>query len=237
MSPHSEPSRPAPPRRSGVVVPSRPRWHGRIAARLLHAFFSGLSATIRWSWTDPERHLSNAWPEPVIFAIWHNRLALSLSIHRKAFANHKPRRRMAGLVSASSDGGILAHAMHLFGVVPIRGSSSRRGPQALRELTTAARQGLDLAITPDGPRGPRYHVQDGVILTAQLTGLKIIPVSYKLGWKWSLKSWDAFQIPLPFSRCEVVLGPALHVPREASPEERETLRRELEQHLHRITRD
>ena len=89
---------------------------------------------------------------------------------------------------------------------------SRRGPQALLELTTWAERGYDLAITPDGPRGPRYVVQDGVMSLAQLTGLPIVPVSFYAKWKIRVKSWDRFQIPLPFSFCEMHLGKAVFCP-------------------------
>ena len=124
-----------------------------------------------------------------------------------------------------------------FGVQPVRGSSSRRGPQALRELTTWARRGYDLAITPDGPRGPCFVVQDGIIALAQLTGMPIVPVSYQLGWKIRLKSWDRFQIPLPFSRCEMFFEKPIRVPRDASESDRETLRLQLEQALKSISKD
>jgi hypothetical protein len=105
------------------------------------------------------------------------------------------------------------------------------------ELTGWAERGYDLAITPDGPRGPRYVVQEGVMALAQVTGLPIIPASYYLGWKVQAKSWDRFQIPLPFSVCEVMIGKPVRVPREASDEERETLRQQLEQALREISRD
>jgi len=144
---------------------------------------------------------------------------------------------IAALVSASKDGGLLTAILECFDVQPVRGSSSRRGPQALLELTTWAERGYDLAITPDGPRGPRYQVQDGVMSLAQVTGLPIVPFSYYLNWKWQANSWDRFQIPLPFSRCEFVLGAALHVPREATEEERESLRVQLEQRLKEISHD
>jgi lysophospholipid acyltransferase (LPLAT)-like uncharacterized protein len=104
-------------------------------------------------------------------------------------------------------------------------------------LTTCAERGWDLAITPDGPRGPRYEAQDGVIATAQLTGLSILPVSYHLNWKIRLKSWDRFQIPLPFARCNVVFGNPIAVPRDISDEERELLRKQLEQTLREISKD
>jgi lysophospholipid acyltransferase (LPLAT)-like uncharacterized protein len=141
------------------------------------------------------------------------------------------------LVSASRDGGLLARVLELFGVTPVRGSSSRRGAQALREMVAWGERGHDLAITPDGPRGPRYVVQEGVISTARLTGLPIVPVCYRLKWKICMKSWDGFQFPLPFTRCEVITGPALRVPREATDAEREALRQQLETGLRAITHD
>jgi lysophospholipid acyltransferase (LPLAT)-like uncharacterized protein len=141
------------------------------------------------------------------------------------------------MVSASRDGGLLSRVLELFGVQPVRGSSSRRGAQALREMVSWAVAGYDLAITPDGPRGPCYEVQEGVISTAQLTGLAVVPVSYYLNWKIRAKSWDRFQIPLPFTRCDVFVGKPIRVPREASDAERELLRKELERALREISRD
>ena len=87
------------------------------------------------------------------------------------------------------------------------GLSSRRGPQALRELVTWAERGFDIAVTPDGPRGPRYRVQPGVISLSQLTGLPIVPVGYHLSSKVSANSWDRFQIPLPFARMDGQIWP------------------------------
>jgi lysophospholipid acyltransferase (LPLAT)-like uncharacterized protein len=107
----------------------------------------------------------------------------------------------------------------------------------LLELTTWAERGYDLAITPDGPRGPRYQVQDGVMSLAQITGLPIIPFSYYLYWKLQLRSWDRFQIPLPFSRCELALGKPVCIPREASDAERAALRGQLQQGLLELSRD
>jgi lysophospholipid acyltransferase (LPLAT)-like uncharacterized protein len=105
------------------------------------------------------------------------------------------------------------------------------------ELTTWAERGYDLAITPDGPRGPRYVVQEGIISLGQLTGYPIIPSSYHLGWKIRLKSWDGFQIPLPFSRCEMFYNKPIRVPTNATEAERENFRLELERALKEITRD
>jgi len=144
---------------------------------------------------------------------------------------------LAAMVSASKDGGLLAAALERFQVQPVRGSSSRRGRQALLELTSWAERGYDLAITPDGPRGPCYVMQEGIISLAQLTGFAIVPVSSNLSWKIRVKSWDRFQIPLPFSRCEMIYEKPIRVPRDASAEQREALRQQLEQRLRAITQD
>ena len=100
---------------------------------------------------------------PAIYCVWHNRLALCLVPYFGYVKKRNQTPGMAALVSASKDGAFLAGILECFGVQPVRGSSSRRGPQALLELTSWAERGYDLAITPDGPRGPRYVVQEGVI--------------------------------------------------------------------------
>jgi lysophospholipid acyltransferase (LPLAT)-like uncharacterized protein len=105
------------------------------------------------------------------------------------------------------------------------------------ELAQFAEQGYDVALTPDGPRGPRYVCKEGAVYLAQLTGLGIVPACYHLEWKISLKSWDRFQIPLPFSRVTVTFGEPLAVPRDASDEAREALRRELDRRLLALTKD
>jgi len=230
-------ARPPAQKKSGVVIPHRAKWQQRLAARLIWLFVHTLAATIRFKLDDRSGYFSGAPKEALIFAVWHNRLALVLKLYDKFVRAHQPDRRMAALVSASKDGGLLAHIMELFHVDPVRGSSSRRGAQALRELVASAARGSDLAITPDGPRGPCYTVRDGVIATAQLTGLTIVPASYHLNWKIRLKSWDRFQLPLPFARCEITTGQVMRVPREATEAEREAFRQQLEAELRAITRD
>lgn len=225
------------PRKSGVVVPHRAKWYQRWAAWLIWLLIRGVSATIRYRLEDRSGYLSGAPREKIIFALWHNRLALCVPLYERYLRAYDPSRSVVALVSASRDGGLLTHVLKLFRIECARGSSSRRGPQALRELVSWGENGYDLAITPDGPRGPCYTVREGVISTAQLTGLVIVPASYHLNWKIQLKSWDRFQIPLPFARCEVTTGRALRVPREAGEAEREVLRAELESELRALTRD
>jgi lysophospholipid acyltransferase (LPLAT)-like uncharacterized protein len=141
------------------------------------------------------------------------------------------------MVSASKDGAFLAAILERFKVQPVRGSSSRRGPQALLELTTWAERGYDLAITPDGPRGPCYVVQEGIMSLARITGLPILPASYYLSWKYRPKSWDRFQIPLPFARCDIRVAKPIRVPRDVSDAEREKIRLELENTLKELSTD
>jgi lysophospholipid acyltransferase (LPLAT)-like uncharacterized protein len=226
------------PRRSGgVVIPHRARPSQRLAAVLIYGLIRIIAATIRFRLDDRSGVLGERPGQQYIFSIWHNRLALSLIMYRRYISRGAPGRRLAAMVSASRDGGLLARVLEHFGVEPVRGSSSRRGPQALRELITWSERGHDLAITPDGPRGPCYCVQDGVMSAAQLTGLPIIPVSCHLNWKIRTRSWDRFQVPLPFARCAITVGEAMRVPREATDAERETLRQALEETMRTITRD
>lgn len=221
----------------GAVVPHKPRWHQRLAALLIYVFIRCLAATIRFRVDANSVFLSKLPPEKIIFAIWHNRLVLSLVIYHRYVTQRDRTRKLAAIASASRDGGLVAGIIEFFGVVPVRGSSSRRAAQALREMVALAERGYDIAITPDGPRGPKYTLPEGVIATAQLSGLTIVPVAYHLNWKICLKTWDRFQIPLPFCRCDIITAPAVKVPREATAVEREALRKKLEDDLRSITYD
>ena len=222
---------------SGVVVPHSTKWYQRIAASLICVFARIVTATLRYRWQDRSGLCSKPPVGQAIYCIWHNRLALSMSAYKSYIQARTEARGLASLVSASKDGGLLAGILECFGVQPVRGSTSRRGPQALLELTTWAERGYDLSITPDGPRGPCYVVQEGVMSLAQVTGLPIVPFSFNARWKIKLKSWDRFQIPLPFSRCEMILEKPIRVPRDASDAERETLRLELQNALKAISDD
>jgi lysophospholipid acyltransferase (LPLAT)-like uncharacterized protein len=225
-----EPS-PTHPGPKGQVAPHRPKPLQQLAAWMVFVVEGLVTATLRCRWRDHSGLAGAAEGAPVIFCLWHNRLAMSMVVHRR----HP--RKLAALVSASKDGALLAAVLGTFGVFQVRGSTSRRGPQALLELTSFADLGYDLAVTPDGPKGPRYVVQKGVISLAQVTGLPIIPVTCNTRRKICLKSWDGFQIPLPFSRCELILKAPILVPREACEQEREELRLELQGSLRASSTD
>jgi lysophospholipid acyltransferase (LPLAT)-like uncharacterized protein len=222
---------------SGVVVPEQPKWRQRFAARLLYLFIRALSLTLRYRWIDRAGPLKGKLRAPMIYCLWHNRLALCGICYTDYVSQHSSGKGLAAMASASRDGAMMVAVLDCFGMTSARGSTSRRGAQALRELTTWARRRYDLAITPDAPRGPRYLVKHGIVSLAQLTGMPLVPVSFNLSWKLTLKSWDGFQIPLPFSVCEMIFEKPLCIPRKASETEREQFRVQLEQAMNAITVD
>ena len=236
-APQSPARGPQPRKSSGVVVPHAPRWFQRLAAFLIWAAASLVALTVRFRLHDPHGVFARRDFNQAIYCFWHNRLALCVKIYFKFSQTHHAAPGVAGLVSASKDGALLSAIFHRFGVQPVRGSSSRRGAQALVELNTWAERGYDLAITPDGPRGPRYVLAEGTITLAQITGLPLVPVAHNLNWKWQLNSWDRFQIPLPFARCDVRLGKLFYIPRELTSQQREEFRCAVEAELRAITQD
>ncbi len=230
-------STPVPKDPLAAVEANRITTGGRVAARTVWLLVNAFAATFRWRLEDHSGLITSGQTQRAIFALWHNRGVLAPVLFRRYVRPLGPIRRLTAMASASKDGAIAAHVMELFGAQTVRGSSSRRGPQAMAELIDAARGGADLAITPDGPRGPRYQVQAGVIALAQYAGLPLVPVSYYLSAKRVMRSWDGSQVPLPFARCEVTFGEPLSVPRRLDDAGREELRAELERRLLAITRD
>ena len=114
-------------------------------------------------------------------------------------------------------------------IEPARGKSAAR-------IAVLGGRGYTIAITPDGPRGPCYEIQDGILALAQLSGLRFARV-HASQWKFKLKSWDPFQIPLPFARCEVRNGSLLPVPHDINESERNRLKGELQMCMAALTED
>lgn len=149
--------------------------------------------------------------EPVIFVFWHGHLLPLVHIHR-----HEG---IVVLVSEHGDGEYISRIIGRNGFGAVRGSSTRGGTRGLRRLVRAARQGRDLAVTPDGPRGPRGDFKPGALVVAQLTGLPVIPLGVGASAAWRMRSWDAFLVPKPFSTVRVEYLPPRFVPRDAPREE------------------
>ncbi len=174
-----------------------------------------IARTLRWRLLD--LHHFDAAEQPnknVIFAFWHNRLVMMPYLHRRLY---KKTRRIAVLVSQSRDGQIIADIIERFGFKAVRGSTTRGGKAALREMIRTLKSGLDAGFTPDGPRGPRYEAGPGVVVLSHLTGLPIIPICWDVSHKLQMKSWDRLIIPLPFSRAVFVFGEPIEVGRDANP--------------------
>lgn len=219
--------------RSGIVVPYKLNCWRRALVFAVHCLIRIIGATIRYRWEFHPGVLVNQ-NRPVIFAVWHNRLALSPMIYR-AYTRHVGQApHLTAVVSASRDGALISGVLKSFGINSARGSSSRRGAPAFLELLSAAEGGSDLAITPDGPRGPRYVVEPGAIALAQMSARPIIPVGPVVRWKFCLKSWDRFQIPMPFSRATIKFGEPVRIGPEV---DREAFRVELQRRLDEISKD
>lgn len=186
-----------------------------------------LALTLRWRVVDLCGMTRPELKRPLIGAFWHNRL-LAVPLLYRRFC---PARRGHCLTSPSDDGEIIAEVMDRFGIGSVRGSSSRRGAVAMREMREVLEQGGDMAITPDGPRGPKYELHPGVVKLAQITGAPLVAIHVEYSRYWKLKSWDAFRIPKPFARVSVTFGPLHEVPLRMERAAFETERARLEAEL------
>ena len=163
--------------------------------------------------------------ERYIGALWHNRLLLLPFVIRR----YLPQRRGAALISASRDGALLADLVERFGFDVVRGSSSRKGASAIRQLAEVIAVGRDVVITPDGPRGPAYELGQGIIYLAQQSGAEVVPINFEYSSCWRVSSWDRFIVPKPFSKVRVIFGPPHRVVSTVGGEEFERERLRLQE--------
>jgi len=175
--------------------------------------------------TEGEENFRQFWREkrPVVFTLWHGRLLPCTYHHR-----HQD---VVTLVSHHRDGEYITRLVQKWGYTAVRGSSSRGGLDALRELVRHLRAGRSLAITPDGPRGPREKLKPGPLLAAQLTGAPIIPVASGASRASYFGGWDRFLIPHPFARLRIAYGEPVYVPRRADDAELQVVADEVEGRL------
>ena len=203
-----------------------PGWVYRAAVVLM----KGLRFTWRVKIDDNAGLFDKTSPMPAIYACWHNRLMFIPTVAPRKFMQ-----RTAGLASDSRDGEYAAQLLMAFGLKIVRGSTSKGGFRALVKLRKTLRDGDSIALTPDGPRGPRYQVQPGVIILAERTGCPIIPVSLNSKRHWELKGWDRTQIPKPFTSVHLTVGAPIHIPPDLSPEQREEQSHRIRDALMQIT--
>ena len=177
-----------------------------------------LGATLRLRVTGADA-LKPHWAarRPLIYTVWHGRILMVPWLNARLRRTHGAR-PVTVLVSRSRDGEIVARFIRRFGLDAVRGSSSRGGGPAARALVRRIERGEDVAVVPDGPRGPRGRVQPGVVTLAALTGAPIVPLAVAARPAKRLGSWDEFMLPLPFARCALVFGPPVEIPRDADRE-------------------
>jgi lysophospholipid acyltransferase (LPLAT)-like uncharacterized protein len=186
-----------------------PRWtHGAVG--LLGA---GLLRLLRLTWrvreTPPDfvrarRAARTAGGPGAIYVSWHSRIMLS--------APTQARLGVHVLVSRHGDGELIARAIEWLGYGTIRGSTTRGGARALLTLVRALEEGKDVAMTPDGPKGPRLHVQQGCVVAAMKARAAIVPVAFECSRAKRLRSWDRFMVPWPFAKVAVVAGDPVEPP-------------------------
>jgi lysophospholipid acyltransferase (LPLAT)-like uncharacterized protein len=206
-----------------------PERKARLAGTLGAPLLKGLFATLNFEVTDRSNVLEHLPDRPLLWAFWHNRLLIMTHVFAHYFAPKG--RRGATLISQSKDGAIIAAIVEKFGIRPIRGSSSRGGARSLVEMKRAIEEGYIMAITPDGPRGPRYQLSPGVVKLAQITGGFILPIHVTYSSYWRLKSWDGFMIPKPFARVHLTFDVLHQIPPTADETEFEYQRVRLERML------
>lgn len=170
--------------------------------------------------------------KPFVFAFWHGSMLPLVWRHRGEQA--------AVLISLHKDGEIIARICQALGFRTIRGSTTRGGGRALLGLVRELEAGYEVAVTPDGPKGPPHHFAPGALMAAQRAGVPIIPIAVHCPSAWHLRSWDRFTIPKPFARITVVYGDPAFVagstPREATEETArfEALMRQLEEDAEQV---
>ena len=143
---------------------------------------------------------------PIIFSLWHGQMLPLLYHHRDE--------GVAILISEHRDGEIIARIAESLGYATVRGSTSRGAGRALIGLVRTLNAGTDIAVTPDGPRGPVKSFAPGTLIASQRTGAAIVPTIAVARRSWRLRSWDAFMIPKPFARVVVAYGPPARVETE-----------------------
>ena len=185
----------------------------------------GLTLSIR----RDERAIEPLWQAgaPVIYAVWHGRILLLPLLYG--------RRAVCVLASRSRDGELVTRYIGRFGIEAVRGSSSRGGAAALRHLARWLKQGREVVVVPDGPRGPAEVVKSGIVGLARLSGAAIVPVAVGASSEWRLGSWDGFRIPRPFARCVARFGEPIHVARVVDRRAEEAAREEVEAALRALS--
>ncbi|KXK29893.1 MAG: hypothetical protein UZ01_01869 [Candidatus Brocadia sinica] len=185
-----------------------------------------LALTIRIH-DDPKGFNEKIQTTHAIYTFWHCLMLIPAYVGRN--------KNIQVLISQHSDGEFIAQVIKRLGFGVIRGSSTRGGVRAVKAMVDKIQEGHPIAITPDGPRGPRFVVQPGSIYLSQKTRLPIVPTTVGLSRYWKLPSWDKFRIPKPFSRAIMMYGDPIYIPPNLSEEETEHYRLLVEKIMKEMT--
>ncbi len=197
-----------------------------VLCRLAALYIRFVRLTGRWTVENAPTRLWDS-GETFVLAFWHGHIMMMVY----SWDLSKP---MSMLISQHRDGKLIAKTVEPFGIRSVTGSSSKGGAGALRQMVKLLKSGEYVGITPDGPRGPRMRATEGVIATARMAGVPVIPCAYSCRHRKQARSWDRFQIALPFSRGVILWGDPIPVPRDADLEAK---RAELETALTRLTHE
>src|SRR5208283_2979066 len=195
---------------------------------VVYLFLVLLRATIRIEHVNREA-VERLWQqgENIIACFWHGRLLAM------PFACQGSGAKV--LISRHRDGEFIARVIRYFGLGTIRGSYRKGSVSSIRQILAELAQGTDVAITPDGPKGPRYRMKEGIVELARLTKRPIVPVTYSASKKKLFHSWDRFLLPYPFSRIFFLWGDPVYVPRDLRGDDLEAKRQEIEGALISLT--
>lgn len=201
----------------------------RAADLAFYLLINLISRTLRWE-VEGWEHWETTTREGrlPIYTFWHNRVFLATYFWR--------RRGIVVMTSQSFDGEYIARFIQRFGYGAARGSSTRGGVGAIVEMVRLMRAGCPTAFTIDGPKGPRYVAKMGAVLLAKKTGYPVLPFTITPAKFWEAKSWDAFQVPKPFTRARVIIAPPIEVPTNADEATLQLKRDELQSALDQINR-
>jgi lysophospholipid acyltransferase (LPLAT)-like uncharacterized protein len=165
----------------------------------------------------------------VIYAFWHNVMMLPLG--------HQSRHATIALVSAGPDGTFAARIVRHFGVSTICGRPEREGASSVMEALRSRPRGHSIVVTPDGPRGPRYHAHEGAVFLASRCRIPVVPVGMAFSKSWRLRSWDRFRIAKPSARAEMVLGAPKIIAQDLDRQGLDRERAWLEKELHALSKE
>jgi lysophospholipid acyltransferase (LPLAT)-like uncharacterized protein len=200
---------------------------GSVGAYLIYFIIRLLYLTMRITIVGQERYRELIVAEKGVIGIfWHGRMLMMPFLY--------PGENISILISAHRDGEIIANVMKLFHFGLVRGSSKKRGSAALRDMLKLLKDGSDLGITPDGPKGPAEVLKPGVAEVARLSGKYIIPTTFSAKPSIRASSWDSLMIPLPFSRVVLLAGTPV---RYEEGEEMEHFRSRIEEALKQANKD